>query len=268
MDRQQNHFDTARRQDSNGTIGSGRLGRRWFTLVLVTMLLLSTTGCQIVIGVLMILQGLPKQDSDFRTKTGLNIEDKNKKVVVLCTSPEKAKQEHVALDMEIIQEVSRTLRANGVNVIEPNEILTWIDDHGGELLESDMLEIGQKFNVDYLIQIQLDQYSITDPGSPGLFRGNVSAKVRVWARDSKVAKKDDKKAKSKSKSNDSKAKETDFASQPLKLIYTRPYTNTYPAHQPISQDNESSTVFGKKFQTRVGLSIAQLFYDHRMEEEM
>ena len=261
MDRQQLNSEAGGRSQGTGSLLSPLPRRRWLPLLLAASLLFSAGGCQIVIGVLMILRGFPKEDSDFRKSTHRNMEDKSKKVVVLCSSPEKAKQEHVAIDQDMMAEVSRQMKANGLKVIEPHDILSWIDDHGGELRESDMLEISRKFDVDFVVQIQLDQFSIRDPASPGLYRGNVDAKILGWARDEQAAKQAKDKAKADNKPND-------WTPPPLRHIYTKSYKCTYPIHQPVPADHESPAIFCKRFQTRVGLEIAQLFYDHRLEDEL
>ena len=235
---------------------SGR--RRWLTLFLVIGLVCCTSGCQIVIGVLMILRGFPKDDADFKTKTGQSMEGNKKKVVVLCTSPEKSKRDHVSLDADVIAEVSRQMKANDIKVIDAHDLLVWIDDNGGELLERDLTEIGQKFDVDYLVQIQMDEFAIRDPGSPGLYRGNVVAKIRVFARQ------DPSKNKEKPKS---KGEANTLSGSPLKHIYTKPYKCTFPLHQPVPTDHESAAIFSKRFLERLGIEISQLFYAHRLEDE-
>lgn len=267
MDRQQPDSDAACRSMTTGINTSRSRGRRWLPLLLVAGMLFSAAGCQIVIGVLMILRELPKDDSDFRKATNnkYNIEDSKKKVVVLCTSPEEAKQDNVAINQDLIEQVSRQMKANGINVIEPHEILTWIDDHGGVLRESDLAEIGKKFDVDFLIQIRLEAFSIRDRSSPGLYHGNAVGRVRVWARDGQAEKKvADAKSKDKAKSS----KGDNWTPPALRQIYMRPYKCMFPSLQPVPAGNESPLVFCKRFEERVGKEIALLFYDHRLKDEM
>lgn len=265
----------------------------------------SLCGCQIIIGVLMILRGLPKDDADFKKQTRHNLEDKSKKVVILCTSPEKAKQDHRSLDGDMIAEVTRQMKAHGINVIDPHNILNWIDDNGGELREADLAEIGREFEVDYLVQIELNEFSIKDPGSTSLYQGRANAKIRVFAHEETPAEKTasgktkpgDSTASSKKKSSSpspgdsgKKSKTTSPTEEededddsatakgsgsragrkrtPLKQIYFKPYTATYPAHQPVPADQESPAIFRKRFLERVGTEIALLFYAHRLEEEL
>jgi hypothetical protein len=255
MDRPLPAVSNTRRVTSTGF--SGR--HRWLSLFLVIGLVCCTSGCQIVIGVLMILRGFPKEDADFKTKTGQAMEGNRKKVVVLCTSPEKSKRDHVSLDADVIAEVSRQMKAHEVKVIDAHDLLTWIDDNGGELQENDLTEIGRKFDVDYLIQIEMTDFSIRDPSSPGLYRGNVIAKIRVFARQDLSKNKE--KAKSKGEADT-------LSGSPLKHIYTKPYKCTFPLHQPVPTDHESAAIFSKRFLERLGIEISQLFYAHRLEDEL
>lgn len=233
--------------------------RRWLTILLSVGLVYCISGCQIVIGVLMILRGFPKEDADFKRQTGRSMEGNRSKVVVLCTSPEKSKHDHVSLDADVIAEVSRQMKSNDIRVIDSHELLSWIDDNGGELLESDLAEIGNKFDVDYLVQIEMTEFGIKDPSSPGLYRGKAVARVRAFARQD--PKKKPEKAKSKGEADT-------VPRSPLKHIYTKPYSCTFPTHQPVPTDRESAAIFSKRFLERLGIEISQLFYAHRLEEEM
>src|SRR5436190_22085384 len=65
-------------------------------------------GCQIVIGVMQILQGFPDDECDFKIQThGRRLDEKGKKVAILCLSESTAKLERPSLDADIIGELTR-----------------------------------------------------------------------------------------------------------------------------------------------------------------
>ena len=206
----------------------------------------SFSGCQIVIGVLALINGFPTQDADFKRHTKKEMNEKGKKVVVLCTSPEKAKGGYSSLDVDVITEVSRRMKEHKIDVVNGNKIASWIDDNGGILEEADVLEIGRIFEADYIVSVELTDFGIQEENSPGLYRGHAQGTVSVLAMQSGKNPKE---------------------KRPGKTIYSKAFSSTYPRHQPISSEHVSAPVFRKQYLDRVSDEVARLFYDHRPGEE-
>jgi len=212
-------------------------------MLLVGLLVGTASGCQIVIGVLMLFQGLPMLDADFEKATGHSLTEKGKKVIVLCTSPEKAKMEVTSLDVDIIAEVSRRLKAQEIELVDPNKVATYIDDNGGEVNESEIKEISKKFKADYVIFIELTDFGCQEANSPGLLRGHAQGRINVITYE----------------------KHDDI--NLTKQIYNKPFDSKYPVHQPVSIEQTSLPVFRKQYLDRVSEEIARMFYKHRPGEE-
>ena len=227
-------------------------GRGWphqFQRLMLTGLLLSlvacSSGCQIIIGSLLTLTGRPLIDADFKKYTGKGLEGTNKKVVVLCTSPESAKDVS-SLDLDVIADVSSKFRQHDITVVDPHKVQSWIDDNAGNVDDADIVEIGSKFDADYLVHVKLDEFTYKEENSPNLFRGRSKGKVMV-------------------------VEFTDVAGVKGKKrgrkIYDKVFSSVYPVHQPKSVSDISPAVFRKQYLARVSDELARFFYDHRPGEE-
>lgn len=214
--------------------------------VLAGMLLAPLSGCQIVIGVLMLLRGNPTIDADFKQQTGLEMTEKGKKVVVLCTSPDKAKSNHSSLDVDLITEVSRRLKQEKIQIVDEHKVATWLDDRGGVVDDDAIGELARKFKVDYVILLEIDEFSIREENSPDLYRGRTRGTASVFTR-RKGAK----------------------ASDPLamKRIYNKEISSVYPVHHPVQSDAVTEISFKKQYLDRVSDEIGRMFHDHRPGEE-
>lgn len=218
--------------------------RRCMLLALVLTLAGFSSGCQIIIGTLLSLGGRPLIDADFKVFTGKSLAEKGKKVVVICTAPENAKDVS-SLDLDIIADVSSKFRQHDINVVEPHKIQSWIDDNAGGVEESDLIEIGRKFDANYIVHIKLDQFAYKEENSPNLFRGRTKAKLMVVQIDDIPGAKGRKRG---------------------RKIYDKGFSSVYPEHQPKSGEEISGHVFRKQYLERVSGEIAQFFYDHRPGE--
>src|SRR5258708_16728445 len=143
------------------------------------LMVVSLTGCQIVIGVLQILQGFPKNTCDFTKMTKKTLAEKGKKVVVLSSSNAAAQSEEPSLDLDIIAEFSRQLLVEKVDVVDPHKVTTFIDDYGGITEDTPLEPIGLKFKADYIVLFKFDDFSYLEENSPSLYRGHASYRVVV-----------------------------------------------------------------------------------------
>lgn len=224
----------------------GRLARLFVVLLLAG----SCTGCKLLLGVIMLIDGPPREDADFKRYTHRDMTAKGQKVIVLCSAPESARAGNSAIEVDLITEVSRRMQAHGIEVVDPGQVATWMDDNGSDFSEADMIEIGRKFNAHYVVHIDVDDFAYRPENSPGLYQGRAEGNVSV------VALPDEKTQKDKP-----------VGMRPWKLIYNKPFSSSYPMHQPVSADQISEPVFRKKFLDRVAEELARLFYDHRPGEE-
>lgn len=225
---------------------SRALARRIACGLLVTVLAGASSGCQIVIGVLMMLGGPPTIEADFKQYTKKSLADKGKKVVVLSTSNARSQSQHPSLDVDIIAEVSRRLKTQKIEVVDSHKVANWIDDHGGITDATDLAAIGPEFGADYIILFKFDDFALLEENTTNLYRGRAKGKVLVVEV---------------TKGEGEKAKAT------ARTIYNKPFDSKYPLHQPVSADTENPEVFKQGYLARLSEELAKLFYDHRPGEE-
>lgn len=208
----------------------------------------SFSGCQIVIGVLQILNGFPKTTCEFTAWTKKRLSEKGKRVIVLCSSPSAAQTEEPALDLDVIAVVSRRLKADNVTVVDPHKVTTWLDDNGGITESTDLAPIGREFAADYIILFRFTDFGYLEPNSPGMFRGRASVKIVV------VEMIDDKNAEGGKKA---------------KIIYNKPFESKYPANRPVSAEEVGRPeLFKSQFMGRLSDDLARKFIDYRPEDEI
>ena len=116
------------------------------------------------------------------------------------------------------------------------------DEHGTDLERPS--ELADEFDADYIIYLVIDQYTDKEEGSPSLLRGHALGNLFVY----EVRK-------------DGKQK---FAQE----VFVREFTFTHPRDYPVSADQRSTKVFRKQFTDHVTETIAQMFYNHRVSEEI
>ncbi|RPI82570.1 MAG: hypothetical protein EHM42_09330, partial [Planctomycetaceae bacterium] len=150
----------------------------WLSAVAWTVLQLS--GCQIVIGVLNMLQGPPMVTAHFTQITKKRLDEKNKKVVVLSTADSPALASHPSLPVDVAQQVAAKLRVKGVKTADAAEVTKYLET--GAMIDerSDFGEIGRKFEADYVVLISFEEFSTRQENSAGLYRGTARAKIYVW----------------------------------------------------------------------------------------
>lgn len=224
-----------------GVSGWNRLA----ALLCAATLIATSSGCQIVIGVLMMLQGFPKETADFKKFTGKSLAEKGKKTIVLATCPDAARSENPSLDVDLIAQLSRRLKAHDVNIIDAHKVATWIDDNGGIDEDTELGTIGGHFGADYIVLVNLEDFTIYEENSRELYRGRSRGNVIVVEMQSGEGKKK-------------------FA----KKIFSKPFSSFYPSHQPVSADSERREVFMMRYMDRVSRELAQMFHDYRLEDSI
>jgi hypothetical protein len=216
--------------------------------LMLAFLFFNFSGCQIVVGVLQILQGFPKTTCDFTTATnGRKLTEKNKKVIVLSSSVNAAQEELPSLDLDIIAAVSRQFKIANIKVVDEHKVATWIDDNGQITAATDLEPLGKHFKADFIVLFTFDDFGYLEENSPSLYRGHASGKVVV-------------------------AEMTDDGVKPgtkrAKIIYNKPFNSKHPANRSISADMEGPDTFKQKFMLQLSQTLTRLFVDYRPEDEI
>jgi hypothetical protein len=143
---------------------------------------------------------------------------------------------------DILDGVTRRLRVNGVSMISPDAVASWLDDHGGRF--DDVAALGSELKADYVIHIELTKFRCKEENSPHLLRGRSEGHVRAY-----------------------KLEGTGASKQAMEVM-SSDFVAVYPAGNPIAADRRSETNFSQEYIGRVCLQLAQMFYDHPMAEEI
>jgi len=215
---------------------------RIFSLLVI---LISLTGCSLGVMAGKMLIGDPMVGDDFKSKTGKSLTEKGCKVAILCSTPESVKDQFASLQVELLRDVSRKMSIHKIDVVKPHLVASWIDDNGGKT--DDLGSLAQEVDADYIVDINVEQFSYIEENSPNLYRGRCNGAVTVFAF-----------AQEKGEGESSKKR-----SGSPRQVYQNTFKSVHPVHQPIPADQTSELIFRKKFMDRVGDEISRLFYKHR-----
>ena len=141
--------------------------------VLVTLLLVSGAGCNLLTPLALIMQP-PKKTipAEFDRLEG-------KRVLVLVWAPQETLIEYPWARLEIAQYVGDKIVASvkPIRLVSPKKV----EDHIEQLYESeyDPRKIGETFKADIVVYIELLEYEMRNPNTPQLRLGTIRASVVV-----------------------------------------------------------------------------------------
>ena len=194
-------------------------------------------GCSLfVMGGRMIF-GDPINDPVFTEATDVDLTDGEHAVLVLAKSPESAKAGFPEVDQEVMRRVGRLLRAEGVEVVRSDDILDWVEERGGTWNEYHLGAAAARFGADYIVTVELDSFTWTEPHSPDLFRGRSGGSIRTF--------------------------EADPENSSAGAVFTGSYESLYPTHAPKQAGNVTEKLFREQFLDRLCLQVSQQFLPHR-----
>lgn len=211
--------------------------RRVPAWLVLALLVAGLPGCSVGVMLGMMVMGRPLIPAALETMTGKSLAEEGKKVVVVCRAPQTMGDS--ALSIDLLTQVSRKLKLQEIDLVDPHKVATWVDDHGGTW--DDVQELVDEFEADYVVAIEVDEFSYREINSPEMFRGRSKLTVRVY-----------------------ESQELDGV-QHVPQIFYRPMESLYPLQKPVPVDRQSPRVFRRRYLDRLSDQIARLFYEHRPE---
>ncbi len=200
------------------------------------------TGCSLFVMAGKMLFDDPKMACAFKQATHVDLQKEQSRVLVIASTPETVRADWTSLSVDLLEGVTRLLKSQGINVVNPDDVATWLDDNGGTVDEP--TELANHFRADYIVHINIERFSFYEDSSPTLYRGRTNGFVTAFQVQSvngqKVA----------------------------RHVFEREFTSEYPEHHPVSKDSISEKVFLKRYMDRVCAQLSYLFYDHRFSEEI
>jgi hypothetical protein len=219
------------RKNSRLRAGAGQV---WPLLLVATLLL---SGCSLGVMAGKMLRGEPLQPAQFKAMTGTDLTKGEAKIVVICSTPSSVETDLSSLNIDLIDGITRRMRVNGIDVVDPDEVAKWIDDNGGVI--TDPSEMANAFDAEYVAWIDIYGFSLREEHSQRLLRGRTTGYIRVY-----------------------KVEQVGTEKTALSAFQTE-FKTTFPEHQPLSETGRSAVTFQKEFIDRICDELAEKFYDHR-----
>ncbi len=212
--------------------------RRVILLVLAATMTLP--GCSLAIMTGKLFFDDPKMKSTFRAGTGTDLTKVDKSILIACSAPHHILTQHPGIRIDIVDKMSRMLATHKVNVVPPDDVAAWFDDHGDW---GDFSELADHFDADFVMHIDLKSFSVIVPDSPHLLQGKSEGKITVM-------------------------EVTGSGKKKASIAFERTVSVMFPEIYPIPRESRSEETFTENFIDRISRQLAMMLYDHRPSEEV
>jgi hypothetical protein len=103
---------------------------------------------------------------------------KGKRVVILTTTVPGLSGDTSELDREVGRELASILEENvkKIDVVETERVADWAQ---AKVTWTDPVEAAKAFEADVVIMVEIREFQIQDPSSPGLFEGRANTHIKV-----------------------------------------------------------------------------------------
>lgn len=177
---------------------------------------------------------------------GPNVKDK--RVVVISKVVPGALNDFATLDRELTREFSSALRAKHgkkVDVVDADKVYAWDLAHPNW---TDPSALADAFDADMVIVLEVGNFQIQDPSSPGMYQGNSNVHIHVVER---------------AHPNDDRGRPMTDLPKESRVVYTADKDTIFPIHNPLPVSSEvSPTAFKTKFLKLVATELSWHFIDH------
>jgi len=206
--------------------------------IVLAFLLPLLSGCRFMVAAGKMVLGDPINTSTFEFKTGISLRDSGDPLLIVCTAPHRTLSKFPAIQLEIVERISRNLEAQEVNVVSPDDVATWFDDRGEW---GDFSELADHFDAPYVLHVDLRSFTYLEPASPDLMRGRSEGTVKVFRF-----------------GDDSSGMQDAVFEQNLKV--------NFPETYPVPRESGSVEHFVDNLLDRISLQVSQMLYDHRLRD--
>ncbi|EDL58473.1 hypothetical protein [Gimesia maris] len=201
-------------------------------LALVCVLCTTLTGCNYFILIGYLIGGPPSIEPDFDAQTQKSLTGKDVTVAIVCYAPLELQYNFDGIHNDLAKYTTFRLHSHGVKVVNPDRIRAWLDENPDWDKPE---EIGEAFDVTYVIHIELHKYSLYEENSSDLYRGRAEGMVTVY--------------------------EMDDSGEGEKL-YSKELTSFYPLRAPRATSEITFSKFKKEYLSRLSDEIGRLFYEY------
>jgi len=210
----------------------------WARLMICLAPCVLLTGCNYAIFLGYLIGGPPSIEPDFAAETGKDMKDYGVTVAVVCTAPKDLKWSYDEIDSLVSEAVTLQLGQKKINVIYPDQIRAWLDKNPDWTTPT---EIGEFFDVTYVIHIDVLDYSLYEKNSHTLYRGNCRYEVNVWEMGEEST---------------------------GEKIYSKEDNSKFPLSMPRSSSDISLEQFKKEYLYRLSYDIGKLFFEYYASDDI
>lgn len=214
------------------SITSTRTFRRFSVLTICSTMLLSLCGCNYFILLGYLIGGPPQLEPLFEKETGKSFTDRNVRVAVMAYAPDELTKFHDQIDRTLMYRLSALLMANQIEIANTDAILQEMTNNPDW---DSPVEIAAEFDVNYVVYVDMSEFSLYEKDSTSLFRGRCEAIVSVY----EMA--------------------TDGEGE---RIFTKDINSLFPIQVPRSASEVSYETFRNEYFFRLADEIGRLFYPY------
>jgi hypothetical protein len=199
-------------------------------------------GCSLFVMAGKAIFGDPVQEAKFSQAAGVDLTKGMHRVLILASTPESVKSEYPAVEHDLLEQVTRRLKINGTEVINSNEVATWLDDNGGYW--EDVSELARDFDTDYIIHVDVRRFEFDNARSNEFIQGVSSGSVMGF-----------------------EVRTTDRGGRQAHRVFNHNFEYKYPEEHPKLADRTTRDEFHREFLKRISDRVSLLLYNHRASEE-
>ncbi|MFN0053755.1 MAG: hypothetical protein ACKV0T_16360 [Planctomycetales bacterium] len=167
---------------------------------------------------------------DFDRLTQLSIVRSRGPIVILCKIPAEGEISNDYIEGQMQQAIADQFSTNGVKVVDAGQVEKWVERDLGVV---DCQALGNEFMAEYVIQVELGEYSVFEPNHSDLYRGYADVAVRVYRIDENTA--------------------------DAHVVYEKDFDFQFPGDRPLSYRDVSHAEFRRRFHAELGAKIGRLF---------
>lgn len=201
-------------------------------------------GCSLVISGIRSFMGDPQLESSFKRQTHVDLAGQGKRVAVLCEVPYAISGHYPSLGQDVVTGVTRDLKREGIRVVDENRVLDWLDTHGFPEGRDEIAATDFAKKADYVILIELQEFTHRADNSPDMFQGKVVGIVHGY----KIA--------------DAHERRSAYE------VFTSEFRLVHPTYTPMEASQTKGDTFLRNFIARLTRQLGELFYDHPASTEI
>lgn len=209
-----------------------RKARTLRTWIICAFFMATIPGCQYFIVLGYLIGGPPQLEPAFEKETGQSFTDRDVRVAVVCYAPDELTKFHDNIDQQLTTQLSAMLYIHKIDIVNPDAILSWMVNNPDW---DSPKEIGADFDVNYVVYVDIAEFSLYEEDSTSLFRGRCDAIVSVYEM------------------------ETDGDG---KRIFNKEINSVFPIQVPRSASDVSYETFRHDYSRRLADEIGRLFYPY------